>query len=107
ASGYSSIMWFTTGAGHFDDPTLVAPTYFPDPSEGVTQNDTLIMTMVGYGLAPCGNDTSTARLIVIPGAYAQAGSDENSCFGDPYDFANSTDSAFATHYATLLWSTSG
>ena len=107
ASGYSSIMWFTTGAGHFDDPTLVAPTYFPDPSEGVTQNDTLIMTMVGYGLAPCGNDTSTAQLIVIPGAYAQAGSDENSCFGDPYDFANSTDSAFATHYATLLWSTSG
>ncbi len=42
--------------------------------------------MVGYGIVPCGNDTSTMELTVIPGAYAYAGSDENSCFGYPYDF---------------------
>ncbi|MDP2722211.1 MAG: PKD domain-containing protein, partial [Bacteroidales bacterium] len=107
ASNFDSILWFTTGVGHFDDPKLIAPTYFPDPSEGVTQNDTLILTMVGYGLDPCGNDTSTMQLVVIPGASAHAGSDEISCFGEDYNLKNSMDSAFAMHYATLLWSTSG
>ncbi len=107
ATNYDSLRWFTSGIGHFDDPRQVAPTYFPDPSEGLTQNDTLTMTMVGYGLAPCGNDTSTMQLVVIPGASAHAGSDESVCFGEPYDFHNSADSSFAMHYATLYWETSG
>ncbi|NQU33645.1 MAG: PKD domain-containing protein, partial [Bacteroidetes bacterium] len=107
AEGYAGVQWYSSGIGIFNDATLVAPTYFPHPSEGVTLNDTIIMTMIGYGLSPCQNDTSYAELIVIPGAYAQAGSDENSCFGVPYDFANSTDSSFATHYATIDWFTSG
>ncbi|MFK5854478.1 MAG: PKD domain-containing protein, partial [Bacteroidota bacterium] len=107
ADAFDSIAWSTNGFGYFDDYTLMRPTYFPHPSEGAIQNDTLIMTMVGYGIAPCENDTSTMELIVIPGAYAQAGSDENSCFGVPYDFANSTDSSFATNYATIYWVTSG
>ncbi len=107
ADGYSSIQWYTTGLGTFNDATLITPTYFPHPSEGVTQNDTIIMTMIGYGQLPCSNDTSMVELIVIPGAYAFAGSDESSCFGVPYDFVNSIDSAFATHYTTLFWSTSG
>ncbi len=107
ATNYDSIRWFTSGIGHFDDPRQIAPTYFPDPSEGLIQNDTLTMTMVGYGLAPCGNDTSTMQLVVIPGASAHAGSDESVCFGEPYDFHNSADSSFAMHYATLYWETSG
>ncbi len=107
ASNFDSIRWFTNGIGYFNDPSLVAPTYFPDSTEGVTQNDTLTMMMVGYGLAGCENDTSYAQLVVIPGAYAQAGSDEYICNGDYFDFDNSTDSAFATHYAYINWSTSG
>ncbi|MDP2723962.1 MAG: choice-of-anchor L domain-containing protein, partial [Bacteroidales bacterium] len=107
ASNFDSIRWFTTGIGYFNDPRLIAPTYFPDQSEGLTENDTLTMTMVGYGLAPCGNDTSTMQLVVIPGASAHAGSDESTCFGMPYDFANSADSSFAMHHATLYWETSG
>ena len=107
ADQFTSVYWYTNGLGYFDDPTKIAPTYFPDPSEGSIQNDTITMMMVGYGNAPCGTDTSYCQLIVIPGAYAQAGSDENSCFGQPYDFNNSTDSAFATNYIDLYWSTSG
>ena len=107
ASNYDSIRWFTTGMGHFDDPRQIAPTYFPDPLEGLTENDTLAMTMVGYGLTPCSNDTSTMQLVIIPGASAHAGSDESTCFGVPFDFANSADSSFAMHHATLYWLTSG
>ena len=47
------------------------------------------------------------EIIVIPGAYAQAGSDENTCFNEPYDFANSADSSFATNYISVYWLTSG
>ncbi|MFK5856549.1 MAG: PKD domain-containing protein, partial [Bacteroidota bacterium] len=107
ADAFDSIAWFTDGLGYFDDYRLMRPTYFPHPSEGAIQNDTLLLTMVGYGIAPCEDDTSTMELIVIPGAFAQAGSDENSCFGVPYDFANSTDSSFATNYVTIYWVTSG
>ena len=75
--------------------------------EGAIQNDTILMMMIGDGIDPCVDDTSYMELVVIPGAYAQAGSDENTCFGVPYDFANSTDSSFATNYVTLYWLTSG
>ena len=107
AIGDSAVRWFTTGLGTFNDPNLVTPTYFPHVSEGATQNDTILMMMVGYGFYPCDNDTAWAQLVVVPGAFAEAGSDENSCFGDPYDFANSTDSVFATNYVLLHWTTSG
>jgi len=107
AVGYDSVRWTTTGIGYFGDENLVAPTYFPDPIEGAIQNDTLTMRMVGYGIPPCDNDTSFMELIVIPGAYAFAGSDENSCIDEPYDLANSADSAFATNYVSINWSTTG
>ncbi len=107
ADDFSSILWTTNGMGYFDDPTLVAPTYFPHPNEGSIVIDTLTMMMVGYGIAPCENDTSYMELSVVPGAYAQAGSDENGCFNYPYYFTNSTDSSFATNYTILYWTTSG
>ncbi len=107
ADDFSYLYWYTDGLGYFDDPTLLAPTYFPDPSEGASVNDTITMMLVGYGIAPCENDTSWFDLVVIPGAYAQAGSDENTCQGVPYDFHNSTDSSFATNYITLYWTTNG
>jgi PKD repeat protein len=107
ASDFTSILWYSNGLGIFDNTSLIAPTYFPHPLEGAIQNDTIILTMVGYAVAPCDNDTSSMKLIVIPGAYAQAGSDENSCFNKPYDFANSQDSSFATNYASIYWMTSG
>ncbi|MBC8319309.1 MAG: PKD domain-containing protein, partial [Bacteroidetes bacterium] len=107
ADDFSSILWYSNGLGTIDDPTLLAPTYFPHPSEGSVQNDTITLTMVGIGISPCENDTSQMELIVIPGAYAQAGSDEYTCFGVPYNFINSTDSSFATNYVTLYWTTSG
>ncbi len=106
AVNYDSVRWYG-GLGTFDDPTKIAPVYTPHPSEGAIQNDTITLTMVGYGYAPCENDTSSMQLVVIPGAYAQAGTDENSCFNEPYDFHNSQLVPFATNYVNLYWTTSG
>ncbi|MBU2650742.1 MAG: choice-of-anchor L domain-containing protein, partial [Bacteroidetes bacterium] len=99
ASNYSSVLWYG-GDGSFNDPTLVTPIYTPGPDElGI-----ITLTMVAYGLSPCANDTSTMTLNIIPGAYAFAGSDENSCQGDPYDFANSSVVPFSTNYIFIEWS---
>ena len=107
AGDFASLTWTHDGQGSFDDPTIIHPTYFPGINEGSVQIDTVTLTLIGEGIAPCPNDTSTMQILVVPGAYAQAGSDENGCFGVPFDFANSTDSSFATNYVTLNWSTSG
>ncbi len=107
ASGYSSVLWYTNGLGTIIDPTVVAPVYLPDSIEGSIQIDTVYMTMVGYAYSPCENDTSTMMLLVVPGAYAQAGSDEYSCIDEPFDFSSSTDSSFAANYVVLYWLTSG
>ncbi|MEA3476917.1 MAG: PKD domain-containing protein [Bacteroidota bacterium] len=99
AANYGSILWFG-GTGTFDDPTAIAPIYTP----GAGELGFVTLYMVSYGLSPCANDTSTMILEVIEGAYAQAGSDENSCADVPYDFANSSFVPFATNYLTLQWS---
>ncbi len=107
ADDFSSLLWYTDGLGTISGSTTLYPTYFPDPTEGSFVNDTIIMTLVGIGIPPCADDTSIMELVVIPGAYAHAGSDEDICFGETFDFANSNDSAFATNYATINWYTSG
>ena len=63
--------------------------------------------MVGYGISPCENDTSMMMLQIVTGAYAYAGSDENSCFGEPFYFSTSASPPFATNWVTLYWLTSG
>ncbi|MEA3476918.1 MAG: PKD domain-containing protein, partial [Bacteroidota bacterium] len=99
ATDYSSILWYG-GAGSFNDPTLVAPIYTP----GATELGLVTLTMVAYGIAPCYNDTSQMTLNVIEGAYAQAGSDENTCVDQAFDFAGSSFVPFATNWDTLYWS---
>ncbi len=99
ATDYGSILWYG-GTGTFDDPTAVTPIYTPGPGElGL-----VTLTMVAYGLSPCENDTSQMTLNVIEGAYAQAGSDENTCIDEPFDFASSSFVPFATNWDTLYWS---
>ncbi|MBL6944560.1 MAG: PKD domain-containing protein, partial [Bacteroidales bacterium] len=108
ADDFSSVFWYShNGLGSFDDPYSITPTYFPDPNAGSIQVDTVYLYIVGYGIPPCENDTSFMMLRIIPGAYAFAGSDENSCFGDFYDFSTAATPSFATNYVTLYWTTSG
>ncbi len=99
ATDYASVFWYG-GTGTFNDPTAIAPIYTP----GATELGLVTLTMVAYGLGPCENDTSQMTLNVIEGAYAQAGSDENTCVDVPFDFASSSFVPFATNWDTLYWS---
>jgi PKD repeat protein len=100
ASNYSSILWFG-GLGTFNDPTLVAPIYTPQDDE---YNVNVYLYMVAYGIDPCHNDTSMMTLYVLQGAYAFAGSDEDHCEGEPFDFANSAQVPAAYNELTRMWS---
>ncbi|MDZ7741491.1 MAG: PKD domain-containing protein [Bacteroidota bacterium] len=97
-SGEASIYWYG-GAGSFNNPNIEQPVYTP----GATELGPVTLTMVGYGIAPCENDTSTLEMLVVEGAYAYAGSDENGCFGEAFDFSTAVDTAFATNWDTLYW----
>ncbi|MDZ7741825.1 MAG: PKD domain-containing protein [Bacteroidota bacterium] len=100
ASGYSALYWYG-GQGSFDNPNALQPVYFPHISENDT---TITFTLVALGMQPCDNDTSTMELTIVPGAYAYAGSDEDACFGEPYDFASSSQIPIALNYDTIYWS---
>ena len=101
ASGYVLVYWTCKNPNAaFSDPNAIAPIYTPDPDIS-DYIDTL--TMLGIGISPCLNDTDMMILHVVEGAYAFAGSDENTCFNEPFDFASASTVAFATNYDTLYW----
>ncbi len=98
ATGQAGIFWYG-GQGTFDNPNAERPTYTPGP----TELGFVTLTMVALGQPPCANDTSTMQLQVVPGAYAFAGSDENGCFGVPFNFDNSASPPLGLNYDTLYW----
>ncbi len=98
ATDYNSILWYG-GLGTFDDPTAITPIYTPAPGE----TGQVVLTMLAYGNAPCGNDTSQMILDVFPNAIANAGSNESTCRGEPFNFATSSIVPSASNYDTLYW----
>ncbi|MEN8224499.1 MAG: PKD domain-containing protein, partial [Bacteroidota bacterium] len=99
ASNYSSIFWFG-GLGTFDDPFALAPTYTP----ALGELGAVTLYMVALGIDPCHHDTSTMTINIIEGASAHAGSDEHSCQGDPFNFANSAVPPIAYNAINMMWS---
>ncbi len=101
ASGYSSLLWSTSGTGTFDDATLVHATYTPSPNDILDGYVTLTLTGQGIGSCPAGVDAMT--LSISRQAEVSAGDDAEICEGSTYTLA----SASADHATGLLWSTSG
>ena len=100
ASNYTSIFWYG-GQGTFNDPTLIAPIYTPEDNEYDT---TVYLYMVAYGILPCHNDTSVMSIYITQGAYAFAGSDEDHCQDEPFDFANCAQPPAAYNENYRMWS---
>ncbi|MCK5765238.1 MAG: PKD domain-containing protein, partial [Bacteroidales bacterium] len=99
ASNYSSILWYG-GLGTFNNSNIVGPTYTPEDNEF----GFVTLYMVAYGIAPCYNDTSSMIIEIILGAYAFAGSDEDHCQGEPFDFATSSSPPQAWNENFRMWS---
>ena len=101
ASGYTSLLWSSTGAGTFSDPTVLHPVYAPGASDTITGTVNLIL--VAAGPEPCLPDTSITTLILTKQPSVDAGPDTTICENIFYKaFAS-----YAFNFGSLEWNTSG
>ncbi|HOW26109.1 MAG TPA: gliding motility-associated C-terminal domain-containing protein [Bacteroidales bacterium] len=101
ASHYSFILWTTSGNGIFNDPSILTPTYTPDPTDINAGLVTLTLTSFGNGTCEPVSDSLLLTIIIAPMAYA--GDTTAICEGDTVLLTE----AYADHYDSLLWTTTG
>jgi len=81
-----SVRWTTAGGGTFNDPTKLNPEYLPgenDPEAG-----TVILTLHGAGLTPCGDVADELLLTFAKSPVADAGTDASICEGETYTLSD-------------------
>jgi len=101
ASHYTSILWSTSGDGTFSNKGSLNPTYSPGATDISTGQVTL--TLTGQPVTPCLSSVSDFMILNINNLpTANAGPDVTICEGS-YTLTG----ASATHYSTLLWTSSG
>jgi hypothetical protein len=99
ANNYSAVVW-SGGAGSYDNPNAVNPTYTPAASEAGT---TVTLCLSAMAIDPCttaANDCIDITIQKAPTAFA--GEDATICESDIFQI-----SATATNYQTLQWITTG
>jgi gliding motility-associated-like protein len=101
ATNYSSLFWITGGTGYFNNDEVLNPAYSPSADD--IANGTVTLTFTAVGNAPCSNATSTITLIINRQSTAYAGVNATICEGSTYTVSTAT----ATHYTSLLWTTTG
>ena len=102
ASGYSRLLWTTSGTGIFSDSTSLTTSYQPSVADYTAGSVNL--TLWAYPLAPCSDTAHDAiTLTFLDSITVFAGVDTTICEGNGYTLADAT----ASNYSSLLWTTSG
>jgi PKD repeat protein len=102
ATGYSNIIWSTSGSGSFSNPNALNPTYNPSPADIAAGS--VALTLTGISSAPCsGAATDNMILIIRQSPLAEAGNDGLICQGEQYVIAD----AMAYDYASVIWTSTG
>ena len=99
-----SLLWSTPGGdGHFDDDTLLNPTYTPGP--GDTTNRSVLLILTAWGVGHCTGETISDSLVLWfhPMPVALAGNDIDACPNDTLLYVNGN----AFNYSTILWESLG
>jgi gliding motility-associated-like protein len=99
ALNYSAVQWSSNGTGILTGSTTLSPTYTPAQGE----IGPVTLTLIIYGNAPCGNDTSMMVIDIETKATVNAGSDLVTCGQYPILITGSS----ASDYQSLLWTTNG
>ena len=104
ASDYSSLSWNDGGVGgSFDDPTALKPVYTPPAGfDGI-----ITLTLTASGNGPCVEATDNMQLTVTAAPSTDAGSDEETCEGSPFDLGTSNVEPSAANYNSLSWDDGG
>ena len=101
ASTNSTILWTTNGSGQLDNATTLTPTYIPGTNE--IGDVTLTLTVISGNGGMCGTVASSMVLEVLPSAYADAGSDAETCEETAYTVSGASGSSNSTYQ----WTTDG
>ncbi len=101
ATNYNRLSWTTSGAGSFNKPAILNPTYKPSAKDIKVGSVTLTLSVTGATGFP--DTVCSMVLTIIPAPRAFAGGGDAIRAGDSYFLSNST----AEHGTHLIWSTSG
>lgn len=99
AENYSSLLW-SGGAGTFNEPTSLTPTYIPAAGE----TGSIQLCLTAYPIPPCTEIvTDCMELFIQPLSGVDAGEDFSSC-----DNVQQVQlDGFAINYSNIQWTTSG
>jgi len=103
ASNYNNLLWSKTGTGSLSQVNILKPTY--NPSLGETGDITL--TLQAFGNGSCALAQDFMVLHITPKPSANAGTDEATCTGVPFDLSTSISKPTASEYSSLKWTHNG
>ncbi len=102
AQFYTDLNWTSSGSGIFINNGTLTPTYIPSGPD--TLNGSVIITLTATGVPPCFNSVSHSFILTFDEAPTVfAGADATICSSSFYSNLDAT----ASHYSSLLWTTSG
>ncbi|MFH1118293.1 MAG: gliding motility-associated C-terminal domain-containing protein, partial [Bacteroidota bacterium] len=101
ASGYTSLMWETSGTGIFSDATTLNAVYLPSNSD--LFNGQVILTLTAESATGCLSATDQMVLTIDGLPFADAGPDLSVCQGEPLQIISAT----ADNYVTIYWTYTG
>lgn len=78
-SGYTEIMWSTSGTGTFSDPSSLTPSYLP--SEADIAAGTVTLTISGMSPVPCSDAIDEVTVQIIPAPTSMLGGETTVCSG--------------------------
>jgi len=100
ASGFTTLLWSTSGTGTFTDATIENTSYIPSSADISTGVVTL--TLTAYGDGSCTEASDDLTITINKSPTADAGSVTEIC-----SLPSIITGASATYYSALAWGTSG
>jgi hypothetical protein len=88
ALDYASVLWTSAGDGNFTGANTLTPNYTPGPNDEAAGS--VVITLTAYATPPCTDDSDTMTLTIVALPAADAGSNETTCEGTPFDLSTST-----------------
>jgi hypothetical protein len=100
ASGFSSLLWTTSGTGTFDNNSILDASYTPSTAD--IESGTVEITLNVSGVAPCSDVADALTLTFHQPAQVNAGEDFSICSGQTISL-----NAAGSGYETIEWSSGG
>jgi len=101
ATGYSSVLWSTSGDGSFNNPSVLNPVYTPGTGDINSNGATLTLTVNFTNPCP-GSKTDAMVLSIQKSPVVNAGQDKATCDLNPVALTGT-----ASNNSSVQWTTSG